>query len=95
VSPTFLSDIESWIFLPEKVEISFSEDNVSFSNLTVINNDIPLNNSDIIIKDFAASFNNVKARFIKVKAVNIKKCPPWHSGAGGNAWLFIDEIVVE
>jgi hypothetical protein len=29
------------------------------------------------------------------KTVSIKKCPSWHSSAGGNCWLFIDEIVVE
>jgi hexosaminidase len=95
VSPSFLSDMEAWIFLPQKVEISLSDDNVNFSNLTVINNDIPLTDSDVFIKDFTASFNKLTARYIKVKAVNIKKCPPWHSGAGGNAFLFIDEIEVE
>jgi len=22
-------------------------------------------------------------------------CPPWHSGAGDKAWLFVDEIIVQ
>jgi len=22
-------------------------------------------------------------------------CPEWHKGAGGKAWLFVDEIFVE
>lgn len=95
VSPSFLSNVESWIFLPEQVEISLSRDNINYKTLPTICNNIPLTNSDIFIKDFPVSFNKEIARFIKVKAVSIKKCPPWHSGAGGKAWLFIDEIIVE
>ena len=95
ISPSFLSSIEAWIFLPVKVEYSISVDNVNYHNVAAITNDIPLTNSDVFIKDFIASFNKEKARFIKVKATSIKKCPSWHSGAGGNCWLFIDEIVVE
>ena len=48
-----------------------------------------------MLKDFPAYFNNQTTRYIKVKAESIKKCPEWHPGAGGKAWLFIDEIVVE
>jgi len=36
-----------------------------------------------------------KARYIKIKAANIGKCPDWHKGAGGKAWLFVDEAVIE
>ena len=30
-----------------------------------------------------------------MKAQNVKVCPKWHKGAGGKAWLFVDEIVIE
>ena len=92
VAPTFLFDQESWIFLPEKVEISLSDDNIVFNNIKTIVNDVPQKSTEVLIKVFAASYNKEKARYIKVKALSIKKCPGWHSGAGGNAWLFIDEI---
>ena len=39
--------------------------------------------------------NKANARYIKVKATNIGECPEWHKGAGGKAWLFVDEIIVE
>jgi hypothetical protein len=32
---------------------------------------------------------------VKIHAMNRGVCPPWHLGAGGKAWLFADEIVVE
>jgi len=95
VSPRFMLNSNSWIFLPEKVTISIAEDEDEFTEEKTILNDIPQKNSEIVLKDFTATFNNKPARYIKVKAENIKKCPDWHPGAGGKAWLFIDEIVVE
>ena len=35
------------------------------------------------------------AEITGVTATNIKTCPPWHAGAGGKAWMFTDEIIVE
>jgi hypothetical protein len=29
------------------------------------------------------------------KTKSALRCPPWHKGAGGKAWLFIDEIVID
>ena len=95
VIPRFLLDSNSWIFLPTKVEITFSKDNINYSDEKIIINDVPQKNSEIVLKDFPAYFNNQTTRYIKVKAESIKKCPEWHPGAGGKAWLFIDEIVVE
>jgi hexosaminidase len=95
VAPSFLFDQDSWIFLPEKVDISLSGDNIVFNNIKTIVNDVPQKSTDVLIKEFAASYNKEKARYIKVKALSLKKCPDWHSGAGGKAWLFIDEILVK
>ncbi|MGD8781229.1 MAG: family 20 glycosylhydrolase [Ignavibacteria bacterium] len=95
VIPRFILNSNSWIFLPVKVEVELSTDNVTYTNKQIILNDIPQKNSEIVLKDFTAEFENKKTRFIKVNAENIKKCPEWHPGAGSGAWLFIDEIVVK
>jgi len=95
VIPRFLLNSNSWIFLPTQVDISLSNDNLNYSEEKIIVNDVPQKNSEIVLKDFTAEFSNQKARYIKIKAESIKKCPDWHPGAGGKAWLFIDEIVVE
>ena len=47
------------------------------------------------IQDFVIDIEGKSARFVKVLAVNIGKCPEWHSGAGEPAWLFADEIIIE
>lgn len=95
VIPRFLLHSNGWIFLPNKVEISLSNDNINYNDTKTIINDVLQKNSEILLKDFPVEFNKLTARYIKVKAESIKKCPAWHPGAGGNAWLFIDEIVVE
>jgi hypothetical protein len=48
-----------------------------------------------IIKDFVSVLSDMNARYIRVKAKNVGVCPEWHHGAGGKAWLFVDEIIVE
>jgi hypothetical protein len=37
----------------------------------------------------------VNARYIKIAAKNFGKLPEWHLGAGGDAYIFIDEIEVK
>ncbi len=95
VTPRFFLNVNSWIFLPRKVEISLSKDGKNFEISKTIINEIPLKTSEILIKEFPAEFDKEKARYIKVYAENIKQCPNWHPGAGDKTWLFIDEIIVE
>ena len=46
------------------------------------------------IKDVTAETSGTKARYIKVIAKNYGKCPTWHLGSGGQAWIFSDEITI-
>jgi alpha-L-fucosidase len=95
ISARFLRDINSFIFLPEAVEFSISENGKDFSEPVIIKNDVEQNNKKELIKEFEFSPKNVSGRFIKVKANNIGVCPAWHKGAGEKAWIFADEISVE
>ena len=36
----------------------------------------------------------MEGRFVRLLAENLGICPDWHKGAGGKAWLFIDEITI-
>ncbi len=95
VTPRFLLNTGPWIFLPTKVIVSLSQDGKNYFDERSINNDVQEKNPAVILKDYLVKFSKQEARYIKVKAVSIKKCPSWHPGAGGKAWLFIDEIEVE
>ena len=35
------------------------------------------------------------ARYVRVRAESYGKLPAWHPGAGGDSWIFVDEIIVE
>jgi hypothetical protein len=38
---------------------------------------------------------NKSARYIRIRGKNIGVNPEWHLSAGGKAWIFIDEIIIE
>ncbi len=95
ISAGFLRDINSYIFLPEWVEYSFSEDGNNFDRKKLIINDVQQNDKTELIKKFEYEPGNISARYIHVKAKSIGTCPTWHKGAGDKAWIFCDEISVE
>ena len=80
--------------MPRWVEYSISNDGKKFSQAITIENEVATDYPDAVIKEFKAKFTDAKARFIKVFAKNIGVCPPDHPGAGGKAWIFVDEIAV-
>jgi len=94
VTTSFLHDTKPWIFLPENIEISVSENGKDFSVIGTFDNSEEVTKNGKYVKEFSTEARNVSARYIKVKAKNIGLCPDWHQGAGGKAWLFIDEIIV-
>jgi alpha-L-fucosidase len=94
VAVEFLEDQNTWIFLPKMVEISISENGTDFSLLK--KKDLLLGEQkQSKVTEFKFAFSNTSGRFIKITAKNIGTCPEWHKGAGGKAWLFVDEITIE
>lgn len=95
----FLQDIKSWIFLPSQIEFSVSEDGKEYTTISVINNTESTKKSEGFVSKMLVDYNTTvmkgkKARYISIKANNVGLCPPEHPGAGGMAWLFVDEIIV-
>ncbi|HLG34704.1 MAG TPA: glycoside hydrolase domain-containing protein, partial [Bacteroidia bacterium] len=91
----FLQDVGAWILFPKKIEFELSKDGKKFSQAATIINTISDRDEKIQVKEFWQQIKNQKARYIKVKAINYGKLPQWHLGAGGDAWIFIDEIIIE
>lgn len=90
-----LQIVNSWIVFPKEIEISISDDGLSFAKISVLENEIPLKTSEDTIHGFKAQFDTVKTKYLKVVAKNHGPLPEWHKGAGKDAWVFVDEIVVE
>jgi hypothetical protein len=95
-SATFLQDSGSWILMPTKVDYYVSNDNVNFTLVGTISNTIDPKETDNKIHDFQIKAGTkISAKYIKVKAYNFGKLPEWHQGAGGDAFIFIDEITIK
>ena len=95
VSLGCLQDTRSWILMPTKVEIYTSNDGDVFQLAGICKNTVQDNDYAVQVKDFKTKFEPIKARYIKVKATNYGMLPPWHQGAGGDAFIFVDEIKVK
>lgn len=93
----YCQDVRSWIWMPKFVEYSVSEDGENYKKVGKIKNDVDEQDYNIQTKDFVMdlSKNPVKCRYIKVFAKNFGTIPSWHLGAGGEGFIFIDEIWVK
>ncbi len=90
-----LQSVNSWIFFPKTVIILASDDGEEFDQVAEIHNDVSDKLKGNILKTFEAEVNKTKTRFVRIVAENIGVCPQWHPGAGGKAWIFVDEIIIE
>ena len=90
-----LQDIKSWIWMPKKVTFFFSLDGEKWKEMPPHNNPtIPDDKYGAVRAEFLGLYAWEKARYIKVVANNYGECPPWHLGAGGKTWLFVDELTI-
>jgi hypothetical protein len=77
------------------VEFSVSNDNANFRTVAAFAHETKPEDRASEIKEFSQALSGVQARYVRVVAKNIGACPAWHYAAGGKAWLFVDEIVIE
>lgn len=89
----FLQEIRSWIWMPVDVIFSVSNDGIYYHQVARIENPVPVDNYEVIQLDLGTELNE-KARYVKVMATSFGTIPDWHLGAGGQAWIFIDEIII-
>ncbi len=94
VAGGFVQDIRSWIWMPVDVTFYLSDDGEDFRQIAHVENHIPYDDYDEYHVDLGAHVS-ATGRYLKVKATNFGTIPSWHLGAGGDAYIFIDEIVVK
>ncbi len=81
----------SWIYLPKRVEIFAGPDTLGMKSIRTIDGDEIRKGGRML----SVSFEKIEARYVRVVAENVGKIPGGKPGAGNDAWLFADEIVVE
>ena len=90
----FLQNARSWIWMPTHIEFETSVDGVNFTKFADIKTDVAVTFMTPQTRDYVQAISPVKAQYVRVHAYNLGKIPTWHPGAGGNAYIFVDEILI-
>ena len=90
----FLQVAGSWIWMPTFVQFEVSDDGVNFRRVVDIKTDVPVTEMTPVKRDYTRDIPPTKARYVRIHAYNLGKIPSWHPGAGGDAWIFVDEILI-
>lgn len=93
----FLSDMKSWIFLPESVSLYTSVDGKNWVHLR---DETLKQETEGDMKPHKYVFRSERDSAqpciaLKVVVKHTQNCPDWHLGAGNDTWLFMDEISFE
>ncbi|MEP6898102.1 MAG: family 20 glycosylhydrolase [Rhodanobacter sp.] len=95
VSVRFMQQSGSWILLPRQVVFSTSTDGQHWTS--VHTEAIQVNPDDMgsLVRQIHFSAPKpVTARFVRVEATRYGSLPAQHPGAGHQAWIFTDEILI-
>lgn len=95
VSAEFLQDQRSWILMPKEVDVEISSDGKNFSPVSKSSSSVADKDETAQTVRIGNLFNPAMARYVRITAHNYGKLPPWHISAGGDAWIFCDEIFIE
>src|SRR5690606_18433661 len=91
---SFLQVAGPWIWMPDRIEFDVSNDSTNFTRVAEITPGFPQRERTPTAKEFTQSVTPTKARYVRIRALNFGKIPSWHLGAGGDPWIFIDEIII-
>ena len=94
VGGSFLQVVPSWIWMPDRIEYDISTDGENFTRVAEIRTNYPQRETKPVMKEFTEAIPPTRARYVRVRAYNFGKIPAWHPGAGGDPWIFVDEIII-
>jgi putative alpha-1,2-mannosidase len=94
VGGSFLQAARSWIWMPDRIEFEVSDDGSTFRRVAEIVPKFPQQEMNPATREFVENTAPTKARYVRVRAFNFGKIPAWHLGAGGDPWIFVDEVFI-
>ena len=95
ISSRYLQDSRSWILMPTEVDYYLSSNNKDFFKIATVENTLDPKITENTVREFKAAIVPTEARYLKIVAKNFGKLPEWHQGFGGDAFIFVDEIMVK
>ena len=91
---SFLQDMRSWIWMPTELVVEVSEDGRSFVEAGRATHDVPDDVEGVFLRELEIALDGRPIRALRFRAVNYGTIPDWHPGAGGEAFIFVDELIV-
>lgn len=90
----FLQDMRSWIWMPAELIVEVSEDGQTFVEAGRAGHDVADDVEGVVVRDLEVTLDGRPIRALRFHAVNYGTIPDWHPGAGGEAFIFVDELLV-
>lgn len=90
-----MHSMRAWIMLPKEVKVEGSLDGVSYFPIGTATHSVPDRESSIVLQWMTVKTQPVQVRHLRITAVNYGKLPAWHLGAGGESFIFADEVAVK
>ena len=80
-----------WIRLPRSIHISISNDQKNYTEIAQMDK---ISGKELVM-EYEFDLKNKKSQYVKIEVERFGIIPEGGQGAGNEAWLFIDEIVME
>ncbi|OOG41362.1 family 20 glycosylhydrolase [Rhodanobacter sp. C05] len=95
VAVAFMQQSGSWVLLPKQVTFYVSADGQHWSQLFARTLKVDADDARPLVQriEFSSPVS-ISTRYVRVKAENYGALPSDSAGAGHNAWLFTDEIIL-
>jgi len=91
---SFVQAAGPWIWMPDRIDFDVSNDGINFTKAAEIKPNFPQREMTPTAKEFTQTITPTKARYVRIRAYNFGKIPSWHLGAGGDPWIFVDEVII-
>ncbi len=92
---SFLQDVKSWILMPTELQVEISTDGETFMPAGGVTNTVPDDEEGSFSQKLIMMLDGTPLRAIRFTARNYGLLPAWHPGAGGEAFIFVDELIIE
>ncbi len=88
----FFHKPSSWIWVASKLTVQVSDDGVNFTTIAQKEVTPPATEGSVAVQ---LTWPPVAAKFVRIVATPYGIIPEGYSGAGREAWLFVDEMIIE
>ena len=98
ITLSFAHHPSRWVFIPQKVLVSYSKDGKKYSQPEEVA--LPINptleaNSKPKVYILRHKIPNQKVKYIRIEAEPVEKLPEWHAAPGEKVWIMTDEVKVQ